>query len=492
MEKRRTGLWLAAAAGLAFSEISSACVPSIDGPRLESARYVLAFKAETISVSRHFTIDIAACAKPGQPVPQSLKVDAHMPEHRHGMNYAPAVRTLAPGQWRAEGLLLHMPGKWELVFELRAAGATDRLSHALVLSQVLDFSRDEIARIVQHGPWPPRLAPDPSNRVSGEPAAIALGEKLFFEPRLSGPGSVLCATCHAPFRAFQDGRARAFGLQAVDRNTPSLLDARFNRWFGWDGAQDSLWAQSLRPLLDPREMGASAAHVANSVRRLFSSEYAKAFGRAVPPEDEQVLVDAAKALAAYQETLVSGRTPFDEFRDALARNDAGATQAYPAAAQRGLRIFVGKGGCSVCHFGPRFTNGEFADTGVPFFAGAGRVDPGRHAGIGKLKASRFSLLGRHNDDAARATATSTRHVEPQHRNFGEFRVPSLRNAPLTAPYMHNGSLASLRDVVRFYSELDEERLHADGEKILRPLHLSREEADDLVAFLETLSPAPDR
>ena len=115
-------------------------------------------------------------------------------------------------------------------------------------AQLLDFSKDEIAKILQHGPWPPPLKLDPTNRVSGKREAIDLGEKLFFEPRLSGTGSVLCATCHAPFRSFQDARSRAFGLELVDRNTPSVVDSRFNRWYGWDGAQDSLWAQSIRPL----------------------------------------------------------------------------------------------------------------------------------------------------------------------------------------------------------------------------------------------------
>jgi cytochrome c peroxidase len=117
------------------------------------------------------------------------------------------------------------------------------------------------------------------------------------------------------------------------------------------------------------------------------------------------------------------------------------------------------------------------------------VDPGRHAGIEKLRASRFNLLGPYNDDPKRATATGTRHVRLEHRNFGEFRTPSLRNAARTAPYMHNGSLATLRDVVNHYSTVSPDRLHADGEAILRALNLTARETDDLVAFLETLSDA---
>lgn len=359
-------------------------------------------------------------------------------------------------------------------------------------AELLDFSAEEVARILRHGPWPAPWSRDPSNRASGVPAAIELGERLFFEPRLSGPGTVLCATCHVPYRGWQDGRDRAFGLERVDRNTPSLLDVRYRRWFGWDGAHDSLWSQSFRPLLDSREMHASAAHVARLVRSeaQFARRYARAFGAPPGADDEKVLVDVGKALAAFQETLVSPRTPFDEFRDALERGDRAAAARYPLGAQRGLRLFVGRGNCSVCHFGPQFTNGEFADIGVPFFAAPGRVDPGRQGGIKRLKASPYNLLGRFNDDPKRSTATGTRHVEPQHRNFGEFRVPALRGVAQTAPYMHDGRLATLREVVLHYSELNEERLHADGERILRPLRLSAAEIDDLVAFLESLSAPP--
>ena len=411
-----------------------------------------------------------------------------MPEHRHGMNYAPSVTRLGPQRWRAEGLMFHMPGKWEFIFELRAGNTSDVLRSSFSLSAAVEFSDEEKQKILSHGPWPPKMQRDPTNRVSGKMEAVLLGQRLFFEPRLSGTGSVLCATCHVPFRGFQDGRPRAFGLEEVDRNTQSIINVRFSRWFGWDGGTDSLWAQSIRPLLDPREMKSSAAHVAGFIRSnaSFADGYEKAFGTKPADDDEQVLVDVGKALAAFQETLVSRRTPFDEFRDALASDDLSSSN-YPAAAQRGLKIFVGKGNCSICHFGPQFTNGEFADTGVPFFAGKDRVDTGRHGGIQKLKANRHNLLGRFNDDASGASAVGTRHVDPQHRNFGEFRVPGLRNVSRTAPYMHNGSLATLSDVVNFYSELNEERLHADGEKILRPLKLTGQESADLVRFLESLS-----
>jgi cytochrome c peroxidase len=300
-----------------------------------------------------------------------------------------------------------------------------------------------------------------------------------------------CAACHLPDRGFTDGRDRAYGRAALDRNTPSVWNVGFARWFGWDGAADSLWRQSMKPILNPIELAADANHVAALLRsdQELSAHYAKAFG-AVPDAtsaDETTLVNTGKAIAAYLETLVSRRTSFDDFRDALANDDRAAAARYPVAAQRGLKIFVGKGNCVFCHFGPTFTNGEFADVGMPYFAAKGGVDAGRHGGIKELLADRFNLLGPYNDDASGAAASKTRHVALQHRNFGEFKVPGLRNVALTAPYMHNGSLATLRDVVLHYSELDEERLHADGVRILRPLHLAPQEVDDLVAFLESLT-----
>ncbi len=353
------------------------------------------------------------------------------------------------------------------------------------------LTQQDLPRILAHGPWPPATAPDPSNRVSGHAVAITFGEALFHDARLSRDGTSACATCHQHDLGFGDGRPSAHGLLAGDRNTPGLLNLGGRRWFGWDGANDSLWAQSLRPLLDAREMGGSLASVARTVRRHddLRAAYGRVFGAPPGDDDETIAVNLAKALAAYQESLRSGRTPFDEFRDALARGDSARAASYPPAARRGLALFIGRGRCNLCHSGPDFSNGEFHDIGVPFFVGPGRVDSGRHGGIRALQASRYNLLGRFNDDPARITATSTRHVRLEHRNFGEFKVPSLRNLARSAPYMHNGSLAGLRDVLRHYSELNEERLHADGERLLVPLHLSPAETEDLLAFLDSLNPA---
>lgn len=378
-----------------------------------------------------------------------------------------------------------------LAFALGAAGAGPALAQATppAAPGLLDFSDDERAQILSHGPWPAAAATDPSNRVEGRPAAVRWGRELFGNPALSADGSLSCASCHQPARAFQDNRPTAQGRAAGSRNTPGLLDTAQWRWWGWDGAHDSLWAASLTALLERNEMGHTAASLAQSVRSspALTAGWRRAFGAPLPVDDTALAVGVAKALAAYQATLASPRSPFDDFRDALQRGDTRAAGRYPLAAQRGLRLFIGPGRCSTCHAGPLFSNGEFADVGVPFFTATG-VDPGRHGGLQRLLASRHNRLGPHNDAGGTdPRAVGTRHVLVEHRHFGEFRVPSLRQLRHTAPYMHNGSLATLEAVVQHYSQLDETRLHTDGERILRRLDLSPQQAADLLAFLLSLS-----
>ncbi len=354
----------------------------------------------------------------------------------------------------------------------------------------LILNDQEIAQIIRHGPWPPVQSSDPSNRVSGNRSAIAFGKILFFESRLSANGRISCGSCHDPKFGWTDGKARAGGLARLDRNTQSLFNVGGNRWFGWDGRNDSLWGHSIGPLIDPREMGLSPVEIASLIRRdeKLNAHYSRAFGASpASRSDLEVVVDIAKSLAAFQETIVSARTLFDEFRDALARKDLKAAQNYPVAAQRGAAIFMGRGNCNVCHLGPRFTNDEFDDAGVPYFTGPGQVDDGRHGGIRKLKSSKFNQLGRFNDASDRSTGWATRQVVQTHRTFGQFKVPSLRQLTRTGPYMHNGSLKTLQEVVDHYSNINLDRIHSDGALILRPLKLSKRESKDLEAFLRTLS-----
>ncbi len=358
------------------------------------------------------------------------------------------------------------------------------------------LSDDEISRVVRHGPWPMEQQTDPSNRVSGNASAIALGELLFFDPRLSADDRIACSTCHDPALGWTDGKARAGGLERLHRNTQSLFNVSGNRWFGWDGRNDSLWAHSIGPILDQREMGATPDKVATTIRDdpELNRLYREVFGVSPEARDaSDLVVDAAKSMAAFQETIGSGRTSFDAFRDALARGDYLSAREYPASAQRGAALFVGRGKCNLCHVGARFTNDEFDDAGVPYFTGPGQVDRGRFKGIQDLKASPYNQLSRYNDSPDEATGWATRQVAQNHRTFGQFKVPSLRQLTQTSPYMHDGSLQTLRDVVDHYSNIDLDRIHSDGTQILSPLNLTEQESRDLVAFLESLStPLPER
>ncbi len=320
------------------------------------------------------------------------------------------------------------------------------------------FTDSEIRIILSHGPWPAPAQPDPTNRVSGKPDAIEFGTRLFFDQRLSRSGTLSCSSCHVPERNWSDNLTRGVGMSEVDRNTPTLMNLLAGRWYGWDGASDSLWSQSLRPILDERELAATPRHVAQLVR-----------------------------LAAFQETLVSGRTSFDRFRDALAKAEQPPAGTYSEPAQRGLKIFIGKGGCTACHSGPNFTGGEFFATGLSRFAPRGQPDPGRQAAIRQLMESRFNLPGPYNDDPTGASAARTREASLEKASFGEFKVPSLRNLILTAPYGRDGGVETLAEVVRHYAGLDPVRLHAKDGRPAQPLNLTPREQTDLVVFLESLS-----
>jgi cytochrome c peroxidase len=356
------------------------------------------------------------------------------------------------------------------------------LAIAPARADTVAFSEEERARIAAHGPWPAPRTIDVGNRADGQAEAIELGRRLFTDKRLSAQKTLSCASCHNPKLGFQDGKKSG----RHDRNTPSLLDTAQRRWLGWDGATDSLWAASLAPLTASHEMAATPQTVLKLLRqdRSLSLPYRNVFGP--PKADAWLLINTAKALAAYQATLTSPRTAFDDFADAIKRNDGAAAARYPEDAQRGLKMFVGEGRCFLCHTGPSFTNGEFADIGRPFFTKAG-VDPGRWGGLQKLLASPFNRLGGYSDaDADEAVAT--KHVIQEPRHYGEFKVPSLRGLRATAPYFHNGSAAIIEDVVRHYSELDPTRLHGDGAQLLRPLKLTPQQVADMAAFLRTLSP----
>jgi len=345
---------------------------------------------------------------------------------------------------------------------------------AVVASGDDALSPAELAVVKSLGPWPPKVKADPSNRFSEHEDAIAFGQRLFTDPRLSKSGAMSC----------------------IDRNTIALANLGEHRWFGWDGRSDTLWGQSIHPMVSAKEMDLSAGelkqrvidHVdlAKAYRQIFASEPASS-------EADLVQVNIAKALAAFQETIVTPRTTFDEYRDALVDKDSDAAKLYPPSARRGLKLFAGSASCASCHFGGGFSNGEFANIGRSHFTSDKRVDPGRFGGLEKLKASDFNRLGKFSDEARdSAEKAPASFVVNTHATWGQFRVPSLRNIANTAPYMHDGSLKTLEDVVDYYNNPDMERIHTAGVQLVRPLGLSDQDRRDLVSFLKTLSTSAEQ
>lgn len=350
------------------------------------------------------------------------------------------------------------------------------------------LSSDEVRRIVALGPWPPAPRRDPGNRVSGDPRAIELGRQLFRDPRMSPVGYIACVTCHQPDRAFTDIKARAHGLADLPRNTPALANLSLQHWYGWGGASDSLWMASIKPILDQREISGNAA----LVTRLFVREpelaacYRRVFGVSPLQQPQRTVVNVGKALAAFVETLVTSRTPFDDFRDALARGDAQRMDAYPVAALRGLKLFVGRGDCVGCHSGPNFSDGEFHPGVTPTDDTAAAVarslaDDGRLGDARYLKASRFNLQGAYNDDGSHRNARQTRQLAVNAGLAGQFRTPTLRNVAVTGPYFHDGQADDLVDAAQH----TQRQASILGTEAPEPLLLG--EIDDLVAFLVTLT-----
>jgi cytochrome c peroxidase len=357
------------------------------------------------------------------------------------------------------------------------------------------FTAAEVRRILQHSPL---LAPpaDTSNARSDDPAAARLGQFLFFDPRLSGNGHLSCASCHDPEKAFTDGRAVSEGVRRGRRNTPALWNVAYNRWFFWDGRADSLWSQALKPMESPDEMANTRDGVYRLVRddAAIRSAFEGVFGEFPVAGDRaavnRVFASVGKALAAYQRRIVSRGAPFDVFAEGLREDDPACIARLSESARRGLAIFVGRGQCRTCHVGPNFTDGEFHDIGVPPAAGLEK-DAGRAEGVTRLRSDEFQAGGAFSDDRQGDAARNMAFLDTGAPSAGRIKTPSLRNVALTAPYMHQGQLATLRDVLRYYSTLEGRTPPGPhDEKILVPLHLDEQETTDLVAFLESLTGAP--
>jgi cytochrome c peroxidase len=297
----------------------------------------------------------------------------------------------------------------------------------------------------------PAFVPNPS-RNPPTAAKIALGKRIFGDPELSATGTISCASCHDPKLAFTDGEPTGKGVtgRRLARHTPTLWNVAWSPLLFWDGRASTLENQIRFPIEHPDEMGSTLDNAVDRFTR--HDSYVRAFAQAFPDDPKITPANIARALAAYERTLVSPPTRFDKWV-------AGDVSALSASEVNGFRLFAGRGQCINCHKGFAFTDFNFYDIGLP------SEDKGRGAEIGLPAAD---------------------HA---------FKTPTLRELVWTAPYMHDGSIGTLDDVVRIYEMGGVER--PTRAKDLPPIiRLSDTERQDLVSFLDSLSsdspPQPSR
>jgi cytochrome c peroxidase len=307
------------------------------------------------------------------------------------------------------------------------------------------LSRDTLPETLSLDDLPLGLTPRPQAKDNPLTAArVALGRRLFFDPILSADGTVACASCHRPDHGFASAEAKPRGIrgQQTTRRAPTLLNRAYGKSFFWDGRAGSLEEQALQPIEHPAEMGSS---VADAVKRLQAhKDYPALFTAAFP--DGVTAANLGKSLASFERVLLRGDSRIDRFRQ------KGKHGGLTPAERHGLWLYESKGQCWRCHAGPIFSDEDFHNTGVSW--GKEPLDLGRFA-VTKKEADR-----------------------------GKFKTPTLRGVALTAPYMHDGSLKTLDEVVEFYNRGGGANPNLDAR--IRPLGLSPGEMSDLVAFLKSL------
>jgi cytochrome c peroxidase len=355
------------------------------------------------------------------------------------------------------------------------------------------------------------LPPDPTNRYADDALAAAFGATLFFEQRLSKDGSVACSTCHQIDRQFQDDKPRSVGLSMTNRRSMPLADVARSPFLFWDGRRDSLWAQAITPMEDTREHGGTRTFYAHFIAETFRDRYENIFGPlpdltglpasagplgdeaeqaawAAMPAEKQVEIDRVfanlgKSIAAFERSITHAPTRFDRFAAAIkAGREPEGDAALAEQEIYGLRLFIGRASCINCHNGPRFTDDQFHNTGVPTVPGL-PPDRGRITAVGQVLADPFNCTGRFSDapDSCRELTFMKRKGEELVRAY---KTPSLRGAATRPPYMHAGQIATLEEVVAHYTAAP---ASPEGHSEVQPLKLSDKERAALVAFLKTLA-----
>jgi cytochrome c peroxidase len=320
-------------------------------------------------------------------------------------------------------------------------------------------------------PLPPVAAPADNPTTA---AKVALGKVLFWDGRLSGNGQMSCVACHRPELGWGTGTPISFGYPGTQhwRNSQTILNSAYYNKLFWDGAVTSLEAQA--PSAAEGGVAGNGDSALMEMRLRVVPAYRQAF-KDVFGTDWPHLNDAWKAIAAFQRTIVSDpkKIPFDRYA-------AGDRGALSDSAKRGLALFEGKAGCIACHNGPLASDQKFHDTGVPE-APEFSSDPLFQVTF------RWEVYQKGVDEkfyraADRDHGLYYRTLDPA--DIGKFRTPSLRELKYTQPYMHNGALATLADVVDFYDKGGGPRKTSG---LLKPLNLGAQEKRDLIAFLESLS-----
>lgn len=292
---------------------------------------------------------------------------------------------------------------------------------------------------------------------------IELGKKLFFDRRLSGDGTMSCATCHNPEQAFTDGLDISLSYPTTKnwRNAPTLINVAFSRYLFWDGRARSLEDQALFPMMSAFEMNQNLDFLEEELRSV--PEYVEAFKRVFGGEITKERI--AMAIASFERTLISRNAPIDRFLK-------GDHNALSAEAKKGYKIFTGKGRCSECHYGVNLSDDKFYALNVPE-----NEELEKDPRVGATR--RFVAKVYHYEDYLNLKEDPGRYlITKDKKDWKAFKTPTLREISKTAPYMHNGVFKTLDEVIEFF-----DRGGGPGNIVLKPLNLTSEEKGYIKKFL---------